>query len=129
MREFTFEEAEKLIDKNIELFPSKNVHPDEAEIRASQFEAYKVMLSKVIRLMQDDYGEVYSVERTVFREKINNAPGSTITAKKTEAEADLDYQKIREIMEKIDSKIKYIKSAKESFHDMHIFYRQLARGE
>lgn len=129
-RIFDLDSLEEFIFEHLDLLPTDQVNSTtEAEKRAAKF-LYAVGIISVNRKrVSDDMIAVKTQESVLYSQAIKDAEGKNVTEKKINAEVNQDYIRAREVKEKMDNILNYLKTQEKVFENAHIFYRNLYRGE
>lgn len=120
----------EFIDEYKKLLPlGKSISAAEAERRASKFLEAMATIADLKHEFTKAKIKDLSVQTAVYAEQLAKGTGKTVTENKTAAEASKEYTEARETLESTDNDISYLKTYYEIFHDAHILYRTLAKGE
>lgn len=123
-------EIKEYIAKYSALLPvAKSISLPEAERRAGEFLSAQAQLTEWRHQLSEDKIKYLSVQTAVYAQQLSKGVAKTMTENKVTAEASAEYIEAREALEGIENDIAYLKAYYEIFHDGHVFYRQMSRGE
>lgn len=118
------------IEKYQKLLPLNNsISFTEAEKRASQFLDVMATITEWRHALSEGKIKYQSILNAVYAEELSKCSGSTITGNKIIVEASEVYTTAREELELTENDINYLKAFYEIFHNSHIFYRTMAKGD
>lgn len=117
------------IEEYTDLLPTSgnSVSKSTAEDRATKFLVISSKLVNAKFFASEDKIKALSITKSIFAQVTKEAEGKNVTEKKLNAEANPDYQEAREYLEKIESKVDFLKAYISIFSDAHVFYRQLSK--
>lgn len=123
-------EVKDFVDKYSKLLAlNKSISTSEAERRAGEFLSAMATLTNWRHTFAEDKIRLISIQTAVYAEQLSKGTAKTMTENKVTAEASGEYLEAREGLERIENDISYLKAYYDIFHDGHIFYRQMAKGE
>jgi len=125
----TFDKVQELVDHTYEKTKYETGDFRDCEVRASDFIAMNAVLITHKYDLRSEVVTLTSLRDAIFKQALLTADASNVTTKKVIAEANGDYQKIRERLELTENKIEYVRHFIDLFKDAHIFYRQLSKGD
>lgn len=123
-------EVKDFVDKYAKLLPlNKSLSTSEAEKRAGEFLSAMASLTNWRHMFAEDKIRLTSVQAAVYAQELSKGTAKTMTENKVTAEASEEYTEAREALERIENDVSFLKAYYDIFHDAHIFYRQMSKGE
>lgn len=123
-------DIKEFIEKYSRLLPvNTSISYTEAEKRAGQFLEVLAHIAEWKHLLGSDKIKFTSVQSAVYAQEMSKGNCKTVTENKMNAEASDEYTKAREDLEQIENDLSYLKAYAEIFHNAHIFFRTMAKGE
>jgi len=124
------QEIKDYIEKYAEMLPmSQSISIPDAEKRASDFLVVQAKIANWKHLLTGEKIKLTTLQSATYSELLSKCTGKTVTENKLTVEASPEYAKVREDLESLENDISYLKAYAEIFHNSHLFYRNLAKGE
>lgn len=123
-------EIKEFIEKYSKLLPvGTSVSYTEAERRAGEFLSAMAYITDVKHMLTSEKIKLLSIQTAVYAQELAKGVDKTVTVNKVNAEASAEYTAAREALENIDNDISYLRAYFEIFHDGHIYYRTMSKGD
>lgn len=125
----TFDELKELIQSLLEAIPPGRVELHEAEDLAPKCQRIRAEIAEVQLKLELTKNKFDAVARTQYKSAMFTATGKNATEKEAAAKADPDYLNTVEQADNLYSRIMYCRTMSDIFHNYHVYYRQIAKGE
>lgn len=123
----TFEDLQKYVQEKRELIRFNPSYLKDPLNRATEFLLVQTNLNDARYLFECDKARLQTITEGLFKQAKDKSEGKNITEKKVDATVDPKYTEVREILEDLEAKIKWIKTEIDIFNNAHLTYRQLSR--
>lgn len=108
---------------------NKSISCPEAERRAGEFLVALAKITDWRHSFSEEKIRLLSIQTAVYAQELGKGTAKTVTENKVAAEASPEYTQAREELERIENDLSFLKAYYEIFHNGHLFYRQMAKGE
>lgn len=132
-----FPDLKLLIEEHLALVPDGNCEMHIAEEIAPKFQLIRGKIAEMRMLHAVQRNKQYSMQKTTLKavtltligeKKEGQRGGLTADDRKRVAEADPEYLTALETAENLDARIAYLSVMLDVFANLHVFYRQIAKG-
>lgn len=122
-------EIKEFIQKYESLLPvGTSISYTEAERRAGEFLSAMASITNFRHLLGNEKIKLLSIQTAVYAQEMAKGTDKTVTVNKMNAEASLEYTKVREELEGVENDLSYLKAYYDIFNNAHIFFRTMAKG-
>jgi len=120
---------EKIAEYSKLLAVRQSVSLTEAEKRAGEFLMAMAIITEERHKLSSKKIEYTTLQTATYAQELQKGTAKTVTENKLQAESTEDYIAVREELERVENDLSYLRAYYDIFHDGHIFYRTMAKGE